>query len=228
MSTEYITAQYIEKLLDFHLSTGMPPSQFLTWGNLTKCPTLLMDKCLDGLDWDTIPGLFDRVNGIKTTPIDLDIVTGRWMNESFDVFNPDAVVSHNLVLVLFLMPNHEAHIESSNEILGDYVFSVVVMYKPMAQCTCSLRVTANDLCVLAQEKTLALAFVSLLEAASYFPYPLAADHVNYAIIPVNNVMTRVIGPTSGFIVGRLLHMIEDDIMNVALPPTFGTDADTQD
>ena len=160
--------------------------------------------------------------------MDLDIVTGQWMNESFDIFNLDGVVSHNLVLVLFLTPNHEAHIESLNEVLGDYVFSAVVMYKPMAQCSCSLCGTVNDLCVFAQEKTLALAFVSLSEEASYFPYPLAADHINYAIVPVDNIMTQVIGLTLGFIVGQLLHMIEDDIMNVVLPSTFGTDADTQD
>ena len=228
MSTEDITAQYIERLLDFHLSTGTPPSQFLTLGNLTKCPTLLIDKRLDSLDWDTMPGLFDHLDTVKTTHIDLDIVTSQWMNESFDVFNLDGVVSHNLVLVLFLTPNHEARIESSNEVLGDYVFSAVVMYKLMAQCTCSLCSTVNDLCVFAQEKTPALAFISLSEEASYFPFPLTADHVNYAIVLVDNIMTQVIGLTLGFIVGQLLRMIEDDVMNIVLPSAFGTDADTQD
>ena len=74
MSTEQTAAQYVEKLLDFHLSNRIPPSQFLTWGNLMKCPSLLMDKCLSSLDWDTIPGLFDHVNAIKATHIDFDIV----------------------------------------------------------------------------------------------------------------------------------------------------------
>ena len=80
MSAEEITEQYIEKLLDVHLSTGTAPSQFLTWGNMTKCPTLLIDSCLNGLDWDTIPGLFDCLNTIKATLINLDIVTGFWMH----------------------------------------------------------------------------------------------------------------------------------------------------
>ena len=82
MSAEETAAQYIEKLLDFHISTRTPPSQFLTWGNLTQCPALLMDNRLDGLDWDTIPGLFDHLNTIKATHIDLDIVTDWWMHES--------------------------------------------------------------------------------------------------------------------------------------------------
>ena len=41
-------------------------------------------------------------------------------------------------------------------------------------------------------------------------------------------MTRVVGLMSEFIVGGLLHMIEDDVMNVVLPPAFGTDANAQD
>ena len=228
MFADDISVQYTTKLLDFHFSTGMPPSQFLTWGNLTSCPTLLLDKCLDGLDWDSMPSLFDRVDAIKATHIDLDIATVQWMNESYDVFNPDGVVSHNLVLVLFLTPNHEAWIESLNELLGDFVISAVVMYKQTAQRTCSLRKAVNKLCVLAQEKTPSLAFVSLSEVASYFPYPTTSDHIDYTIVPVSNVMTRVVGPTLGFIVGRLLRMLEGDVMNVVLPPAFGMNADMQD
>ena len=45
------------------------------------------------------------------------------------------------------------------------------------------------------------AFVSLSEAASYFAYPLAADHVDYTIVLVDNGMTQVVRPTSEFIVG---------------------------
>ena len=79
MSLEETTRQCVDNLLDFHISMGMDPSQFLTWGNLTGYPTLLMDRRLDGLDWDTIPGFFDRVDAVKTTLIDLDIATIRWM-----------------------------------------------------------------------------------------------------------------------------------------------------
>ena len=53
MSTEEFAVQYVDKLLDFHIPNQMAPSQYLTWGNLTKCPALLMDSHLDGLDWDT-------------------------------------------------------------------------------------------------------------------------------------------------------------------------------
>ena len=74
MSTEEIEAQYSDRLLDFHLTHGTP-SQFLTWESLTKCLSLLMDTRLDGLDWDTIPGLFDRLDTIKTMHIDLNIAT---------------------------------------------------------------------------------------------------------------------------------------------------------
>ena len=115
-------AQYVDKFLDFHIPNQMAPSQYLTWGNLTKCPALLMNSHLDGLDWDTIPGLFNHLDAVKVTLIDLEIVTGWWVHESFDIFNLDGDVSHNLVLVLFLTPNHQTHVESSNEVLGDYVF----------------------------------------------------------------------------------------------------------
>ena len=209
MSAEEITAQYVDRLLDFHLSNGTPPSQFLTWGNVTKCPTLLMDKHLDGLDWDAIPGLFDHVDAIKATHIDLDIVTGQWMNKSFDIFNPDDVISHKLALVLFLTPNHQLHIESSNKVLGDYIFSAVVMYKPMAQHTYPLHSAVNDLFELTRNKTPALALISLSEAVTYFPYPLVGNHVDYTIVLVDNSMTQFIRPMSGFMVGQLLCMIED-------------------
>ena len=135
MSIEELAAQYVDKLLDFHIPNQTAPSQYLTLGNLTKCPALLMDSHLNGLDWDTIPGLLDCVNAIKATVIDLEIVTGRWVHESFNIFNPDGDISHNLALVLFLTPNHQTRVESSNEVLEDHVFSVVVMYKPMAQHT---------------------------------------------------------------------------------------------
>ena len=108
------------------------------------------------------------------------------------------------------------------------MFLAVVMYKLMAQHTCPLCNTVNDLCECAQDKKPSLAFISLSETASYFPYPEAADHVDYAIIPIDNIMTRVIGPTSNYIVGRLLHMIEGDAMNVVLPPAFGIYAKAQD
>ena len=135
MSLEEIEKDYVDRLLDFHLSNRTPPSQFLTWENLTKCPTLLIDKRLDGLDWDTIPGLFDHVNAIKATHIDLDIATGQWMTESYDVFNPDGVVSQNLTLALFLMPNNQLRVEPLNDVIRDNVFSAVVIYKLTVQNT---------------------------------------------------------------------------------------------
>ena len=41
-------------------------------------------------------------------------------------------------------------------------------------------------------------------------------------------MTRVIRPTLGFIVDRLLHMLEGDVMNLILPFAFGMNTNTQD
>ena len=98
----------------------------------------------------------------------------------------------------------------------------------MAQHTCPLHSTVNNLCELARMKKPSFAFVSLSEVASYFPYPEAADHVDYAIVPIDNVMTQVVGLTSEYIVGQLLHMIEGEVMTVMLPPAFGTDAKAQD
>ena len=95
MSTEELAAQYIDKLLDFHIPNQTAPSQYLRWGNLKKCSALLMDSHLDSLDWDTIPGLFDHLDVVKATLIDLEIVTGRWVHQSFDIFNPDGIISHN-------------------------------------------------------------------------------------------------------------------------------------
>ena len=102
------------------------------------------------------------------------------------------------------------------------------MYKPTAQHTCLLRNAVNDLCECAWDKKPSLAFVSLSEAASYFLYPEAADHVDYAIVPIDNIMTQVVGLMSDYIVGRLLCMIEGDVMNMVLPPAFGIDAKARD
>ena len=99
MSTEDIAAQYADRLLDFHLTHGTTPSQFLTWGNLTKCPSSLMDACLDGLDLDTISSLFDCLDAVKMMHIDLDIATNQWIDESYDIFNRDDNVSHNISIV---------------------------------------------------------------------------------------------------------------------------------
>ena len=120
------------------MSNKTPPSQFLTWENLTKCPSILMDTHLDGLDWDTVPGLFDHQDAVKMMHIDLDIATSWWIEESYDVFNPDDIISHNLVLALFLTPNTQPQVELTNSIIGNYIFSGVVMYK----------LTVQDMCVL--------------------------------------------------------------------------------
>ena len=118
--------------------------------------------------------------------------------------------------------------EPSNNIIGDYVFSAVVMYKPMAQSTFSLWEAINKLCEFIKNRTPAVALVSLSEGASYFPYPVEEDCVDYAIVPLDNRMTRVVGPTAAFLVGRLLHVIDNDTMHIILPPAFCLDAETQD
>ena len=78
-----------------------------------------MDSCLDGLDWDTIPGLFDCLDAIKMMHIDLDIATSQWIDESYDIFNPDDAVSYNLVLALFLTPNAQPWVELMNSVIGN-------------------------------------------------------------------------------------------------------------
>ena len=98
----------------------------------------------------------------------------------------------------------------------------------MAQNTCSLWDTVSKLCEFVRDKTPAIALISLSEAASYFPYLDEEDHVDYAIVQVNNRMTQVIGPTSAFLVGRLLRVIDNDTMHVILPPAFGLDTEAQD
>ena len=76
------------------------------------------------------------------------------------------------------------------------------MYKPTMQNTCSLRSAVNELCKYTRKKTPAMALVSLSETASYFSYPSTEDHVNYAIVPIDNGMTWVVGLTSR-VPGRL-------------------------
>ena len=208
MSAEEVEMQYADRLLDFHLTHGTPPSQFLTWETLMKCPSLLMDSCLNDLDWDTIPGLFNHLDTVKMMHINLDIATSWWINESYGVFNPDDIVNHNLVLVLFLTPNAQPWVEPSNSVIGNYVFSAVVMYKLTAQNMCCLRDAISELCELTRQNTPAIALVSLSEVTLYFPYPTKEDRVDHTIIPVNNGMTQVIGPMSAFLVGCLLRVIK--------------------
>ena len=60
---------------------------------------------LDGLDWDTITGLFDRVGSVKTTHVDTLTVTGSWAaHEVYNPFCPNGAVVHNQALALFLSP----------------------------------------------------------------------------------------------------------------------------
>ena len=102
------------------------------------------------------------------------------------------------------------------------------MYKPMAQNTCSLWDAVSKLCEFARDKTSAIALISLSEAASYFPYPDKEDCVDYTIVQVDNRMTQVVGPTSAFLVGQLLRVIDNDTMHIILPPAFGLDAEAWD
>ena len=102
------------------------------------------------------------------------------------------------------------------------------MYKLMAQNTCSLRNAVSELCEFAKKKTPAIALFSLSEVATYFLYPAEEDHIDFTIVPIDNRMTWVIGLTSAFLVGHLLCVIENNITNVILPPTFGLDAEAWD
>ena len=88
------------------------------------------------------------------------------------VHNPDRVVSHNLMLALFLTPNAEPRVKPMNDIIRDYVFSAMVVYKLTVQSMCSLHSTVNKLGKYARKKTPAIAVVSLLEAAASIIFPI--------------------------------------------------------
>ena len=59
--TEEMEKEYIRRFFDYHISNNTSPTVYLTWKTLQKMPALMTNDQLDGLDWDTITGLFDRV-----------------------------------------------------------------------------------------------------------------------------------------------------------------------
>ena len=148
------------------------------------------------LDWDTMPGLFDHLDTVKATLIDLEIITGQVGTTNLSTSSIwMELLATILALVLFLTPNHQTCIESTNEVLGDYVFLVVVMYKPMAQCTCPLCSNAvNDLCEFAQDQDASPWLSSAYQRRHLISrYPLRLQIMSdYAIVLVDNVMTRVV------------------------------------
>ena len=73
-----------------------------------------------------------------------------------------------------------------------------------------------------------MVLISLSEVTTYFPFPAEEDRVDYAIVPVDNGMTWVLGPTSAFLMGRLLRVIKNNVTNIVLPSAFRLDAEAQD
>ena len=201
-----------------------PPSEYLTWGNLQKTPAFMTDDHLDGLDWDTIPGLLDWVDKVTTMQADLLMAVNKWAkNENYDTFCPDGKVCHNLALALILSPNTEPSIEPLNSILQDFVFSVLVVFKPSTQNTCNIYNGINHLVGYFEKGTPAVGLISLCTASEYYLYPQETALTDYAIISADNNMAKSSGPASSFIFGRLLHVIVNEVTNVILPPAFGKD-----
>ena len=190
-------------------------------------PALLSDKHLNGIDWDTIPGLFDWVENMWATHVDVRTAVNSWAkNSNIYTFCPDGEVIHNLALALFLMPNAEPSIIPENSILKDAVFSAVIVFKPMTQNTCSIATAVDRLVEYHEKDTPALALVSLSEKSSYFPYPVR--QIDYAVVLADNLMMRSMGPMSSFIFRRLLHADVSSITNVILPPSFSKEPNNLD
>ena len=127
---------------------------------------------LEGLDWDTITDLFDRVGSVKTTHVDTSTVTGTWAaREEYDPFCPDKKVIHNQALALFLSPNTEPSVEPAHSNLKNYVFLAVVIFKPATQNTCNLVTGITHLVELYDKGVPGMALVNLSKKADHFPYP---------------------------------------------------------
>ena len=115
MTEDEKEAEFTTRFFDFHISNNTPPTAYLTWKTLQKRPSLMTNEQLEGLDWDTITGLFDRVGSVKTTHVDTPTVTGTWASrEEYDPFCPDRTVIHNQALALFLSPNTEPSVEPAH------------------------------------------------------------------------------------------------------------------
>ena len=226
MSLEDIEQEYIRRFFNFHISNNTPPTAYLTWKACQRILALMTNEQLAGLDWETITGLFDRVGAVKTTQVDTPKVTGSWAARAdYDPFCPDGIVLHDQALALFLSPNTEPSIELDHPELGNYIFSVIVIFKPATQNTCNLVNGVNRLLEFYDKGESSMALISLSEKADYFPYPEEADRVDYAVVPSDNLHTRLVGPVSSFMFGRLIRADIGGLTHVVLPPAFGKDVE---
>ena len=226
MTEDEMEREFITRFFDFHISNNTPPMAYLTWKTLQKTPALMTNDQLDGLDWDTITGLFDSVGSVKMTHVDTPTVTGSWVaREDYDPFCPDKAVVHNQALALFLSPNMEPLIEPDHPNMKNFVFSAVVVFKPATQNTCNVITGVTRLLEYYDKGEPAMALVTLSEKADYFPYPEEKDRVDYAVVPADNLHTRSVGPTSSFMFGRLIRANIGGVTHVVLPPAFGKDTE---
>ena len=185
-----------------------------------------MNEKLTGLDWDTITGLFDRVGAVKTMHVDMPTVTGSWATHAdYDPFCPNGKVVYNQALALFLSPNTEPSIEPDHHDLKNFVFSVIIVFKPATQNTCNVVTGVNRLLEFYDKGESSMALISLSEKADYFPYLEETDRVDYAVVPADNLRTRSVGPASSFIFGRLIKADIGGLTHVVLPPAFGKDTE---
>ena len=188
----------------------------------------MTNEQLSGLDWDTITGLFDRVGVVKMMHVDTPTVTGSWAaHEDYDPFCPDGTVVHNQALALFLSPNTEPSVEPDHPDLKNFVFLVIIVFKPVTQNTCNTVTGVNRLLEFYDKGEPAMALVSLSEQADYFPYPKETDPVDYAVVPADNLHTRSVGPTSSFMFGQLIRADIGGLTHVVLPPAFGKDIENK-
>ena len=226
MSKDELEEEYIRRFFTYHTTTNSPPTAYLTWKACQHTPALMTNECLADLDWDTITGLFDRVRTMKTMHVDTPTVTCSWAARAdYDPFCPGGNILHNRALALFLSPNMNQLVETDHPELRNFVFSAVVVFKPVSQNTCSLITGVNRLLDFFDKGEPSMALVSLSDMADYFPYPDEADRVDYAVVPADNMHTRSVGPASSFMCGRLIRVEIKGVTHVVLPPAFEKDLD---
>ena len=229
MSKDELEEEYIRRFFTYHMSTNTPPMAYLTWKVCQHTPSLMTNELLTGLDWDTITGLFDRVGTVKTTHVDMPMVTRSWAARAdYDLFCPGGTILHNRALALFLSPNINPLVQTDHPELKNFVFSAVVVFKPASQNTCNLVTGVTRLLDFFDKRESSMALVSLSDTADYFPYPDEADRVDYAVVPADNLHTRSVGPASSFMFGRLIQADIKGVMHVVLPPAFEKDLDNTD
>ena len=206
MEVQEARSDFVNRLLDFHTDNRIPPSQYLSWEFLMKHPEMFANEKLDGVDWDTVPGLFSWVSSLWTMMIDIELAIQMWTFQSpfDDHFVPDRVLAHNLALCLVLLPNTNKDFQVEGGRFKMHVFSAVVIYVPKVQRRCMLLQAIEQLAQLGKNGESRLALVRISWKALYLPCPADEDKINYVVAPVDGDLVKDIGCPEDFAAGHLL------------------------